>query len=485
MPIAWTAAMLVGFAFAFPVPGPMIPGRLWEDEVVYVVIVERFADGDPANNVMARQYQKDWARYDGGFRGGDLKGVIDHLDDLAELGVTAILLYPVMQNDERPVGKFLPTGYRPKDYEQVDRNFGDLATLQRLIDAAHARGIKVILDMPIVLPGFEHPFATDPARKDWFGEPTAYGVRRWKVQNPEVADYIIGVARRWKQRSGCDGFRIDSAQLQPAAFWKRFVAEVKKAPPGGDGHARGRDRGEFLIVAELAVNPGQIGRIVAECGFDGAYDFSSLACREVFGKSQDKGRDVGMLSFVAGEAHQFYPAPRRMMAEIDNYEDAFAAMADEPKGTRTALALTYILTLDRVPLLYPGDELGVAIREVGGAFPPVNGRRESPVLKQVQALIALRRRERALRRGTFTEVFARDGLYAFLRTDGDDRILVILNASSRAQSFAAPIGGIAWERPRLDDLLAVGIARPAGSEARVEVKALGARVLKVRPAGAR
>lgn len=484
MPIAWTVAMLVGFAFPLP-PSfpPPIEGRSWEDEVVYVVIVERFADGDPANNVMARQYNKDWARYEGGFRGGDLKGVIDHLDDLAELGVTAILLYPVMQNDEHPVGKFLPTGYRPKDYERVDRNFGDLATLQRLIDAAHARGIKVILDMPIVLPGFEHPFVTDPARKDWFGEPSAYGVRRWKVENPEVADYIIGVARRWKERSGCDGFRIDSAQLQPAAFWKRFVAEVKAAPPGRDG--RGRDQGEFLILAELAVNPRQIGRIVAECGFDGAYDFSSLACREVFGKSQ--GREVGMLSFVAREAHQFYPAPGRMMAEIDNYEDAFAAMADEPKAARMALALAWILTLDRVPLLYPGDELGVAIREVGGAFPPGDGRRESPVLKQVQALIALRRRERALRRGTFTEVLARDGLYAFLRTDtdGGDRILVILNASSRAQSFAATIGGVAWDTPRLDDLLAGGIARPAGSGASVELKPLGARVLKVRPAEGR
>ncbi len=484
MPIAWAAAMLVGLTLPFP---PPIEGRSWEDEVVYVVIVERFADGDPANNVMARQYNKDWARYEGGFRGGDLKGVIDHLDDLDELGVTAILLYPVMQNDEHPVGKFLPTGYRPKDYERVDRNFGDLAMLQSLIDAAHARGIKVILDMPIVLPGFEHPFQTDPARKDWFGEPTAYGVRRWKVQNRQVADYIIGVARRWKERSGCDGFRIDSAHLQPPAFWKRFVAEVKSAPRrergGGRDDEPGRHRGEFLILAELAVNPRQIGRVVSECGFDGAYDFSSLACRDVFGKT--KGRDVGMLSFVNREAHQFYPAPRRMMAEVDNYEDAFAAMADEPKAARTALALTYILTLDRVPLLYPGDELGVAIREVGGAFPPGNGRRDSPVRKQVQALIALRRRERVLRRGAFTEVLARDGLYAFLRADGNDRVLVILNATDRARQFAAPIGGIAWDACRLDDLLAGGVARPARSKASVEVKALGARALRVRPAQGR
>ena len=109
---------------------PGVDSRRWEDEVVYVVIIEKFCDGDPSNNFMRDRFIKDRARYEGGFWGGDLKGVIDKLDDLADLGVTAILLYPVVQNDENPVGKFLPTGYRPKDYEHVDRNFGDDATLR-------------------------------------------------------------------------------------------------------------------------------------------------------------------------------------------------------------------------------------------------------------------------------------------------------------------------------------------------------------------
>ena len=148
---------------------PGVDSRRWEDEVVYGIIIEKFCDGDPSNNFMRDRFIKDRARYEGGFWGGDLKGVIDKLDDLADLGVTAILLYPVMQNDEEPVGKFLPTGYRPKDYERVDRNFGDDATLRSLVDAAHARDMRVILDMPITLPGFEHPFVVDPAKKGWFG----------------------------------------------------------------------------------------------------------------------------------------------------------------------------------------------------------------------------------------------------------------------------------------------------------------------------
>ena len=268
-----------------------------------------------------------------------------------------------MQNDERPAGKFLPTGYRPKDYERVDANFGDVATLRSLVNAAHRRGMRVILDMPITLPGFEHPFLADPSKKDWFGPPTEYGVPRWKVENPEVADYLIGVSKRWKERSGCDGFRIDSAHLQPVAFWKRFVAELKSAPP----------RRAFVILPELTINPREIGKFVTEAGFDGAYDFSVLRVREVLGK----GEDVGLLSFIAREAKQYYPSPPSMLAPIDNYEDAFASIAKEPKAVRTRLALTYLLTLDRVPLLYAGNELGIAFRDVGGAFP--GDRREFPL----------------------------------------------------------------------------------------------------------
>ncbi len=112
--------------------------RRWEDEIVYVVIIEEFFDGDPTNDVMRGRFFKERERYEGGFWGGDLKGVIAKLDDLKDLGFTTLLLYPVMQNDDSPVGKFLPTGYRPKDYENVDKNFGDNATLRQLVDAAHA-----------------------------------------------------------------------------------------------------------------------------------------------------------------------------------------------------------------------------------------------------------------------------------------------------------------------------------------------------------
>ncbi len=324
--------------------------------------------------------------------------------------------------------------------------------------------MRVILDMPLAMPGFEHPFLVDPAKRDWFAAPTEYGARRWKVENPAVADYLIGVAMRWKERSDCDGFRLDSAHLHPVSFWKRFVAELKSAPP----------RKEFVLLPELTITPKRIGEFVSAAGFDGAYDFSAMTVRDVFGRDED----VGRLSFIAREAKQFYPAPRTMMAPIDNYEKAFASFAREPKAKRTKLALTYVLMLDRVPLLYAGNELGIAFSEVGGAFPA--DRQDSSFLKDVKALIALRKRELVLRRGTFAEILSRDAMYVFLRALGDDQILVVLNGSNKPKTFAMPIGKRAWHSCQLDDLIGGEIAKPARNEAPMEVQAFGTRIVRLR-----
>ena len=199
-----------------------------------------------------------------------------------------------------------------------------------------------------------------------------------------------------------------------------------------------------------------------------------MTVRDVFGKDEE----VGRLSFIAREAKQFYPSPRTMMAPIDNYEKAFASIAKEPKEKRTKLALTYLLMLDRVPLLYAGNELGIAYHEVGAAFPA--DRQDSSFLKDVRALIALRKRELAVRRGNFVEIFSRDSIYAFLRTLGDDRILVVLNGSDRPKRFAMPVAQRDWRYSELEDLIGGGVTKPAGSDAAIEVQAFGARIVRVR-----
>lgn len=437
--------------------------RRWEDEVVYVVITEKFQNGDPNNDFMARRYGRDRNKFEGGFWGGDLAGVTQRLDDLADLGITAILIYPVMQNDKHPAGKYLATGYRPSDLFRVDENFGDMDALKTLVRAAHARKIKVILDLPLGFPGFEYSFLADPAKQDWFGSPTQYGTRRWNTDNPKVADYLIAASKFWKLRSHCDGFRLDSIQIHPNAFWKRYADEIKTAPPAGD----------FWLLGEDAVSPKAIGEFLRETHFDSAYDFSVLKVQGVLGK----GEDVSKLAFIR-RARASFPSPQSMTAQIDNYEaPAFVEAAKEPKLARMKEAMTFLLTLDRIPLIYPGDELAKHVTSPGDAFP--SNRREIPFYRYVRALIELRKREPALRRGDFREIESSQPIYAYERQLNATRFLIILNNADESRFVQFPIGETKWREARLEDALLGRLEKAPGEDRAIQIGPLEAKIFRV------
>lgn len=438
--------------------------REWQDEIIYVVVIQKFFNGNHTNDIMLQRFGPDKCRYTGGFWGGDLDGIIQKLDYLSSLGVTALLLYPVVANDAGPFGKHLATGYRPKDYFGVDENFGDVRTLRRLVDQAHARKMRVILDLPLGLPGTEHPIYRNPEKAGWFGKPTPYGVKQWNAENPEVADYLIRVSKFWKKETHCDGFRLDSAQLHSLRFWKRYASELK-GPMSGNN---------FFLLAELPLHPGKVGEFLGSTGFDSAYDFSLGITREVFGK----GLNVNRLSFVLKEGKQFYPSPPDMCAQIDNYEDPeFITAAIEPREARMRLAMTLLLTLDRIPLIYSGDEIATSYRDVGSLFAPAH--RALPFLKFVKSLIALRKKEPTLRRGGFIEVQSHDPVFAFLRVDRDARILVILNNSAERREVSFPLGLEQWRDCKFYDLLSARMVKAKASNTPIIVEPYNVRLLRV------
>ena len=439
--------------------------RVWEDEIIYVIVVSKFFDGDHANNVMLRQFGKDRNRYEGGFWGGDLEGVIQKLDYIASLGVTALLLYPVMDNDDGPFGKFLPTGYRPRNDFRVDENFGEMASLKRLVDCAHQRGLRVILDLPLGMPGLEHPFYSDPQKQSWFSKATPYGVRQWDTGNPQVAEYLIGVARFWREQTGCDGFRLDSAQLHPAGFWRKVAVALRGDP----------SRDDFILLAEVPLHPSKIAEFLDQTGFDSAYDFSFGVVREVVGR----GEPLGKLSFVLGEGKRCYPSPRRMVAQIDNYEDpTFVTAARAPKLQRTNLAMALLLTIDRIPLIYSGDEVGLDYRDVGALF--AGGGPSRRDFAWMEKLIALRRRTPVLRRGNFTEIATSGSVYAFVRSLGMDTVLVMLNTSEERRDVTFGIrSGQPWRDLGLHDLIGDREIKQKGSPESLKIEPFGARILKV------
>ena len=451
---------------------PVTPGldRPWEDEIFYALDLAKFFNGDPANDVMARAYGGERDRLEGGYWGGDLAGVMKKLDYLCDLGVTTLFLSPVIQNDRVPFGKYLATGFRPMDCFAVDENLGRMEDLKRLVAGAHARGLRVILDMPLALPGIQHPLYTaENVAKGWFGRMSAFGVPSWNPEVREVADYLIRVSRFWREETKVDGFRVDSAKMLPETFWRRYAREVR-----GDSSPR-----QFFLMAEMVDHPSSIGAMIRETGFNSAYDFSFLVVQNVLGK----GGPVGLLSFVLGGAERNYPNPKTMCAEVDNYGDSFLKACLEPKPERLKLALALLLTINRIPLLYSGDEMGswCQEREVGGLFQP--GHRDPAFLAYVKRLIALRKEQEALRRGDFLEAYNVNPLYAFLRIRGRTRILVALNNSGETARLSFPLQETPWPKLALYDLLEKRVRKARGSAEPLALPPFGFAVLRVEGAG--
>jgi alpha-amylase len=339
-----------------------------------------------------------------------------------------------------------------------------MGTLKRLVGLAHQRQMRVILDLPLGMPGLEHPYLRDAGKRDWFGPLTRYGVRQWNAEKPEVASYLIEISRFWKEQTGCDGFRLDSAHLHSRQFWQEYARALRRPPHEED----------FFLLAELPLPPRQIGQFLGATGFSSAYDFSIGTVRDVFGN----GASVGRLSFVLHEGKQFYPSPSQMCAQIDNYEAPdFITAAEEPRPQRMRLAMTLLLTLNRIPLLYSGDEAALSYQDVGALFDSSRG--NPGALDYTRTLISLRKREATLRRGDLLEVQSHDPIFAFLRGYGKERLLVILNNSAQRHVAAFEMGGDPWKSFELWDLVTQRPAKQRASDVPLEIEAWDARIFRV------
>ncbi len=153
-------------------------------DVLYMLMPDRFADGNPANNVVAGMRSKTCDRSRPSVRhGGDLEGIRQHLDYLNELGVTALWFTPVLENDS-PEGPYNDTyhGYATTNYYRVDPRFGTNEEYRQLVREAHRKGLKVVMDMIFNHCGFEHPWVSDMPSRDWFN------LHQWLVESRGSSD---------------------------------------------------------------------------------------------------------------------------------------------------------------------------------------------------------------------------------------------------------------------------------------------------------
>lgn len=459
------------------------------DDVIYLIMPDRFSDGDQSNNEPPESPGLSSRSNPRGYHGGDLQGVIDRLPYLKDLGVTAIWMTPVYDNSNRArdfdFGKNVTDyhGYGAVNYYRVEEHLGSLEKLQELVSRAHAMGLKIVQDQVPNHTGPDHPWTTDAPSPFWLngtlanhlnnpfdirsltipsGDPVRAEatLRGWfagalpdiNQDDEEAAQYEIENSMWWAGVAGIDGVRLDTFPYVPRSFWAKWNVAMQAEFP------RMTAVGEVLDGNPEAVSFFQGG----QPRFDqidtrqySVFDYPSyFAIRDVF----IKGQSMQRLSDVLAQ-DRLYTNPAVLVTFLGNHDTT--RFMSEPGSTskKLLLAFSFLLTMRGIPQIYYGDEIGTPgqsdpdnRRDFPGGFPgdrrdgfTESGRtkKERKIFTRVRNLLQLRAARPALRTGEMRVLEASEDTFAFLRESGGDRILVALNKSGRPARLDISVPGSA------------------------------------------
>lgn len=455
---------------------------VWSDAIIYSLMIDRFADGDSTNNRKVTDApMPDLVNY----YGGDLQGVIDKMDDgyFDSLGINTLWISPVNQNphhSEVSNGRTFSAyhGYWPTHPRQVDDRFGDLALLQGLVRKAHSSNQKVLMDFVANHTHESHPFYRE--HPEWFsdlylpdGEMNVgfwdeHRLTTWfdpflpsfDYQNSEAAiNAMTENALWWLKALKIDGFRHDAVKHIPNIFWRKLTRKIRSdydAPRQERSFQIGETFGGYDLIGDY-VNNGQL---------DGQFNFNLFfTARYVF---LDSAASFISLDDELKRTHEVYGVNHLMGNLMDSHDQIrFMAFADRdislstknPNALawtnppqvdhpdsyqRARLYLSYLLTIPGIPVIYYGDEIGLT-----GTGDPDNRRpmkfgkelneHQREMLTSVRELVRLRKNHSALRRGDFEPLYVDTDIYAYLRSDAQERILTVLNKAKTTKKIQLPI----------------------------------------------
>ena len=360
------------------------------EDVIYLIMIDRFSDGDQSNN----DPQQSRGLYDRAnkfyYHGGDLQGIIDHLPYLKDLAVTALWLTPWYDNydrlneielkDGKPCTGF--HGYNPQDFYAVEEHFGTLAKLRELVEAAHQLGLKVIQDEVVNHTGPYHPWVDDPPTPTWFNGTKQHHLKNvfqtWELHDPhpveslkretmegwfldflpdlnqndpEVERYLIQNTLWWIGITGLDGIRMDTWQYVPNTFWHKWTGSIKREYP------------KFTVVGEVkdgdvvhtSYFQGGAVRDGADSGLDSLLDFPLFyPIRHVFGE----GSNLDEIPKTLAKDY-LYANPNILVTLLGGHDDGRFMSEKGATSAGLKLANTFVLTTRGVPQLYYGDEIAM------------------------------------------------------------------------------------------------------------------------------
>ena len=496
------------------------------DDVLYLIMPDRFANGDPTNDEPEEfpgSHDRSNAR---AYHGGDLRGIRDHLGYLKDLGVTALWLTPIVKNGATEDYH----GYGAVDLYGVDPHLGTLQEYQELVQAAHKEHLEVFFDVVPNHVGPLHPWVSDPPTPDWFHgtlkqhlsalsplKESFYGGREKKepatdpiesledphaplefrknltegwfagalpdlnTENPLVVQYLVQNSIWWAESSGLDGYRVDTVPYVSRKFWWEWHQGLRRIYPrlSTIGEVFHRDPQVTSFFAG-----GRKGWDDIDTGLTTVFDFPLyFTLRDVLLHGAPAGRIADIL-----RQDSLYPHPEYLVPFFGNHDVIrFAgATGATPKKLRLAFGLT--LTLRGIPELYYGDEIGLPgggdpdnRRDFPGGWPgdgqnaftrEGRTREQDELFAYVQSLLRVRREHAALRRGALWHLASDDLSYVFLReTEGEKLVVAFHNGSSNRDLKISLRDTPAQEASDISVLLGDAQAELSGRELRLQLPA--------------
>ena len=458
----------------------IMPDAFSSEDVLYLIMPDRFADGNSDNNTLKElNFPVSVDRNDPNARhGGDLKGIENNLDYIESLGVTAIWLNPVLEND-MPGGAY--HGYATTDYYRVDPRFGTNDEYRNLIAESHKRGIKVVMDMIFNHSGSSPPWIDDLPSKDWLNYPDGdkltnfrlstindpyasdydrtRSVKGWFVpsmpdlnqENPHMMRYLIQNSIWWIEYSKIDGIRMDTypyADMAPMAQW---IADVQKEYPGYNivGEAwYGDVAGTAYWQRRSRLNK------QGDPNLPTVMDFPTMiiATQAFHENTLEYGQGLNKI-YNRLSLDYLYENPKNVLTFLDNHDtDRFLLTEPQNLGSWKQ-GVAFLLTTRGIPQIYYGTELlmhgdkkktdGDVRKDVPGGFPgdTINAfSKEGRTALQNEAIDFLskvatwRKGNKVISEGTLKHFMPENGMYVYERRLGDKRAVVIMNGTDRQLS---------------------------------------------------
>ncbi len=434
-----------------------------KDAVFYQIFPDRFAKSDRVHKAANLQ---EWGATPtfNGFQGGDLLGVVEHLDHLVELGVNAIYFNPVFMSGSNH-------RYHTFDYFRIDPMLGDDDVFQELLDAAHERGIRVILDGVFNHASrgfFQFNLALeagpDSPYTDWFhfhnwptnayneGEAANYhawwglhALPKFNTDTPAVREYLWSAAEYWLKK-GIDGWRLDVPnEIDDDEFWREFRRRCL---------AINKD---CYIVGELWHDS---QRWLQGDQFDAImnYVFTRAAFGYLVGDDMDQSdtHRTGLGHMATINGHNFLGEMERINNHTYHPEIVLAQMNmlgshDTPRMGTVAgedkqairLLMLCMMTMPGAPNIYYGDEIGM----MGGHDPYCRGafpwddeeKWDKALFADIKKYTQMRHECVALRRGSFVSLYADDNVVAYGRQHGDETCVIVFNNAKEARTATIPL----------------------------------------------